>query len=46
MILDDILFFESIMVSVFFIQGGFVENKFLYRLDMLPDDYVVDIFLC
>ena len=27
-------------------KPDFVENEFLYRLDMLPYDYVEDIFLC
>ena len=47
MIIDDVLFFEKYYGQCnFLIKGEFVENGFLYRLDMLPDDFVVDIFLC
>ena len=56
-ILDDMLLFEDKYGQCNFLVTGdfnarvgskpdFVENEFLYRLDMLPDDYVEDIFLC
>ena len=56
LILDDMVFFEDKYGQCnFFIAGDlnarvgnrsdFVENEFLHKLEMLPDDYVEDTFL-
>ena len=56
MILDDMLLFEDKYGQCNFLVTGdfnarcgnrpdFVEDEFLHKLDMLPDDYVEDVFL-
>ena len=56
LILDDMVFFEDKYGQcIFFIAGDFnarvgnrsdfVENEFLHKLEMLPDDYVEGTFL-
>ena len=56
LIVDDMVFFEDKYGQcMFFVAGDFtarignqadfVENEFLHKLEMLPDDYVEDIVL-